>query len=250
MPIALVTGGAKRIGRCITEALANNGYDIALHYHTAKAEAEVTADIVRQCGRQVKNFAGDMTDIGMAQDLWQNVTQNFGVPCVYVNAASLFERDDMLNFSLDLWEKHIRIHCTTPLEITRLLAQDLPKTQTGSVVHLIDQRVERPNPDFFSYTASKMLCKSLTQLCAMSLAPHIRVNAISPGPVLQGARQTTEDFMRQADMTPLGLPVTPDSVAGAVLFLVQTPSITGQIITIDSGQSLDWRTSAFLKTVE
>jgi len=250
MPTAFITGGTKRIGRYIAKAFAEKGYDLILHDHS---DTSYRKAIKKDFPNKVDFVNANLLDPDAVHKLCDEISHISTVPDVIIHTASLFEKDKLQDFSRDTWDKHMHIHALVPLEIMQYFskkAENIQSTKKTSVIFLVDQRVNNPNPDFFSYTASKMLVNNLIQTSAMALCSHMRINGVSPGPTLKNTRQSQEDFDLQASMTPLAQAVSPDDIAQACLFLSETDSITGQIITIDSGQSLDWRTEAYIKVNE
>lgn len=250
MPTAFITGGTKRIGRYIAKAFATKGYDLILHDHSDMSYRDV---IEKDFPNKVHFVNANLLDADAVQKLCNEVSDICTVPDVIIHTASLFEKDRLQDFSRTIWDKHIHIHALAPLEMIQYFSNKAENTQNRkktSVIFLIDQRVNNPNPDFFSYTASKMLVSTLIQTSAMAVCSHMRINGVSPGPTLKNTRQSQEDFDLQARLTPLAQAVSPDDIAKACLFLSETDSITGQILTIDSGQSLDWRTEAYMRVNE
>ena len=164
----------------------------------------------------------------------------FGPIDVLVNNASLFERDEIDTVTRESWTRHMEVNLRAPFVLSQGFAAALPEGIEGNIVNLLDQRVLNLTPHFMSYTLSKSGLWTLTRSLALSLAPRIRVNGIAPGPVLPSARQSAEAFSKQARATPLKRAVAPEEIADSVLFVLRTPSLTGQLIALDSGQHLHW----------
>ncbi|MEM6602852.1 MAG: SDR family oxidoreductase [Pseudomonadota bacterium] len=247
MATALITGGTKRIGYHIAAYFAEKGYDLILHDHKKSAARENCLAQLEPKGVKIHFISADLTNQKVAQTFVEDITNHFAVPDVFIHTASLFENDNADNFMAENWHKNMMIHCYIPSDIIRhLVKHKIFKSAT----FLIDQRIKHPNPDFFTYTASKMLCGDLVKLLSLAHAPHVRINGISPGPTLRNSRQHETDFQMQANATPLGRAVDPKEIAMAAHFLAESSATTGEIITIDSGQSLDWRTESYLKVRE
>ncbi|MGE5538171.1 MAG: SDR family oxidoreductase [Gemmatimonas sp.] len=237
---ALVTGAAKRIGRAIALGLAEAGYAIAVHHLHSHAEAESLVAEIKARGGKAVALACDLADKAATETLLGNASAALGPIGVLVNSASVFERDEALSATRESWDRHMEANLRAPFVLTQALARALPHEAGGAVINLVDERVWNLTPHFVSYTVSKAALWTLTQTLALALAPRIRVNAIGPGPVLPSPRQSDEQFTRQWRGLPLKRPATPEEVASAVRFLLETPSITGQMIALDSGQHLGW----------
>ncbi len=227
-PLALVTGGARRVGATIVQTLQAAGYTVAVHANT-NARAGM--------------YRADLTCEDAARQMWHNVLQSHGVPQLLVCNAAVFEPDAAPYSNADLWQHNMQLHARIPTVLTELLAQHTPIGQHASAVWLLDQRVLRPNPRFLSYTASKMLAAAMVPLLAQALAPAVRVNGVAPGPTLSSPRQHAADFATQCAAVPLQHASTPQHIADGVLFLARNPSITGHVLPIDSGQHLCWQTA-------
>ncbi|MBX9700425.1 MAG: SDR family oxidoreductase [Acetobacteraceae bacterium] len=238
---ALVTGGAKRLGRAMAIALAEAGFDIALHYAASAAEAEETAAAIRALGRRAVTLRADLAHEAEVARLLPDAAAGLDGPLgVLVNNASVFERDEWHDASRASWDAHLEPNLRAPFVLAQAFAHALPKTAEGVVVNLLDQRVWSLTPHFVSYTVSKAGLWALTRTLALALAPRIRVNAIGPGPALPSRRQTPEQFARQAASVPLGHGTTPEEVARALLAILALPAMTGQMIALDGGQHLQW----------
>lgn len=236
----LVTGGAKRIGRTIVERLAADGWDVAIHYNGSGNAAEALATEIRRQGRNAVALGADLTDEDALRRLPRDARDGLGGLTAVVNNASVFKRDGLETEGREIWDLHMAIHIRAPYMLAEGLMRQLSDGATGAVVNLVDQRVLNPSRDFFSYTLSKMALWDQTQLLARAMAPRVRVNAVGPGPVLPSTRQSDADFARQARQTPLGHPVEPAEIAAAAAFLLDAPSVTGQIIAVDAGQHMNW----------
>ncbi len=235
---ALVTGASRRIGAALALAAAGAGYDVAVHARHG-ADAEHTAGEVRALGRRAAILTGDLAEPDTAAAL---VAAAPGPLTLLVNSASLFAADDIATLTaagLDAaWAANLR----APILLAQAFAAALPADRRGLIVNVLDQRVWRLNPLFFSYTISKGALWTATQTLAQALAPRIRVNGIGPGPVLASIHQNPEIFAAEAAATPLGAAVDPGEIAAALTYLIDAPSVTGQMIAVDGGQHLAWRT--------
>lgn len=236
----LVTGATRRIGRAIALALAEAGYAVALHHHQSPGETDELVAAIKAKGGRALALACDLTIEVETEKLIARATDALGPIGVLINNASVFERDEISNATRQSWDRHIETNLRAPFVLTQALARGLPASAGGAVVNLLDERVWNLTPHFVSYTISKAGLWTLTQTMALALAPRIRVNAIGPGPVLPSSRQNDESFTRQYRATPLARPASPEEIASTVRFLLDTPSITGQMIALDSGQHLGW----------
>jgi NAD(P)-dependent dehydrogenase (short-subunit alcohol dehydrogenase family) len=237
---ALVTGGAKRLGRAMALALAEAGFDVAVHYSASAAEAEATAADIAALGRRAITLRADLAREDQVAALLPGATAALGPIGVLVNNASTFERDEWHDATRESWDLHIEPNLRAPFVLAQGFAQALPAGHEGVVVNLLDQRVWSLTPHFVSYTVSKAGLWALTQSLALALAPRIRVNGIGPGPAMPSPRQTQEQFDRQCDSVPLKRGTSPGEVARALLAILAMPSMTGQMIALDGGQHMQW----------
>ncbi len=248
MKTALVTGGAKRIGAAIVRDLAQNGFNVAVHAASSTDAAESLTELALEHGVKACFVSGDLTDAKSTKQVFENAANTLGSIDLLVNNASIFENDSAESFDGQTWDKHFAIHLKAPA----ILANEMIKQQlsSGLIVNMIDQRVNRLNPNFFSYTLSKSALWTATQTMAQSFAPRIRVNAIGPGPTLANERQKQEDFEKQVKAIPMQQAPTLESFGRTVRYLYETPSITGQMIALDGGQHLAWETPDVVGIVE
>ncbi len=239
---ALVTGGAKRLGRAIALALAGAGFDLAIHHATSGAEAEATAEAIRALGRRAVTLRADLAEEAEVAPLLPAAAAGLGGPIgVLVNNASAFERDEWEDATRASWDGHIEPNLRAPFVLTQAFARALPAGAEGVVINLLDQRVWSLTPHFVSYTVSKAGLWALTRSLALALAPRrIRVNGIGPGPALPSPRQSEAQFARQCASVPLGRGTGPEEVARAALAILALPAMTGQMIALDGGQHLQW----------
>lgn len=242
-PAALVTGGARRIGREIALGLAGCGFDIALHFKGSEEDAEETASDIRALGRSVHIVEADLRDPGAATGIVAEAVKAFGGLGVVVNNASIFEKDDWQNASQESWAAHMAVNLESPFRITQAFGTSLPADRNGVVVNILDQRVFNLTPHFMSYTLSKSGLWTLTRTLALAMAPQVRVAAVGPGPTAPSARQSAEEFAAQCDIVPLKRRTEPAAIAKAVRFIVESPNLTGQMIALDGGEHLGWQQS-------
>jgi len=240
---ALVTGAGRRIGRALALEAARAGYDVAIHCRASTDEAEATAADARALGRRAALVRADLSDEGQARGLVAQASDALDSPVtLLVNSASAFEDDRVGDLSRQTWDLHLETNLRAPVVLAEAFAAALPEGSAGLVVNIIDQRVWRPNPQFFSYSLSKAGLWWATQTLAQALAPRIRVNAIGPGPVLPSVHQAPGEFEAEAAGTLLQRRATPDEVAAALRYLIDATSVTGQMIAVDGGQHLGWKT--------
>lgn len=239
--IALVTGGAKRIGKSIALRLAENGWSVAIHYRRSAAKAEAVAAEVRLRGGRAMTVAADLGNEAEVQGIIPQVTAGLGPVTLLVNNASVFEMDKADTVTRASWDKHMEANLRAPFVLSQDFARQLPEGEQGNIVNLLDQRVWKLTPYFISYTVAKMGLWTLTRTLALAYAPRIRVNGIGPGPTLPSPRQTEEQFAQQAAAMPLGHGATPQEIARGILYILSAPSMTGQMIALDGGEHLGWQ---------
>lgn len=237
---ALVTGAGKRIGRAIALALAEDGFDIAVHYGASRAAAEEIAAAITAKGRRAVALAADLKSERATLALLPAAVKALGPVTCLVNNASVFERDEALSVTRASWDAHLETNLRAPFVLMQEFARHLPDGASGAIVNIVDERVWNLTPHFVSYTVSKAGLWTLTQMMAMALAPRIRVNAIGPGPTLPSPRQSAEQFARQVASVPLQRGATPEEIAAAARFIVGAAAMTGQMIALDGGQHLGW----------
>lgn len=238
---ALVTGAGRRLGRAIALDLARCGWSVGVHYHASAAEALAVVAEIESKGGKAAAFAADLARSGAPEPLIESCIATLGPITCLINSAACFEWDDIETLDRDTWQAHLDVNLRAPIFLAQGLARRLPKGASGNIINVIDQKVLRLDPEFFSYTVAKSALWTATQLLAQALAPEIRVNAIAPGPVLPSLKQSEYEFARECHATLLGHGVDLDEVTAAVRFLLETPSVTGQMIALDSGQHLAWR---------
>lgn len=239
-PTALITGSARRIGRAIALDLARSGWQVCVHYRRSAEDAIRLVDEIRAVGGAGAAIAGDLASEADVERLIPACRAALGAPVCLINNASEFLVDTVATTTSETWDTHLDINLKAPVFLARALFLNLPDGVQGNVINIIDQRVWKLTPDFFSYTISKAGLWTATRTLAQALAPRVRVNAIGPGPVLKSIHQTEAEFAREAESTLLGRGPTPEEIAAAVRFILASPSLTGQMIALDGGQHLTW----------
>jgi NAD(P)-dependent dehydrogenase (short-subunit alcohol dehydrogenase family) len=235
---ALITGGAKRIGRALVIAAADAGFDVAIHVRTVDDEAETAAAEVRARGRKAAILTCDLRKESTTVALVGEAEAELGPITLLVNSASVFEEDAFSDMNRASWDAHMETNLRAPLVLAQTFARRLPASREGLIVNIVDQRVLKPAPGFFSYSLSKAALWDATQMLAQALAPRVRVNAIGPGPTLPSTYQDQAAFDAEARATPMRRPVPPGEIGQALRYLIDAPSVTGQMIAVDSGQHL------------
>lgn len=238
--VALVTGAAKRIGRVIALRLARHGYDVAIHYNGSAEDADNVCAEIRALGRNSACFSADLADRSAVDQLLPACASSLGAPSCLINNASLFVFDDPATMTSESWDRHLAVNLTAPVSLAQQFAKLQEADRAASIINIIDQRVLRPTPEFFSYAISKAALWDATRMLAQAFAPTVRVNAIGPGPVLANIHQSPDDFAAEAASTLLGRQTDPTEIADAVCFILDAPAMTGQMIALDSGQHLSW----------
>ncbi len=237
--IALITGAAKRLGKSMALALAEAGWDVAVHYHHSESEARATVDQIQHMGRAALALYADLASPAEAAALIPTCIARFGRPHCLINNASLFEFDDGQTFRTDVLERHMAINLGAPLTLSRQLYEahaegDVP----GVIINLLDQKLINLNPDFLSYTLSKAALETATRLLAQCYAPRLRVVGLAPGISLPSGTQTEADFAEAHHLTPLGHASFPEDIAQAAVYLASAHAVTGTTLYVDGGQHL------------
>ncbi|KFB10520.1 SDR family oxidoreductase [Nitratireductor basaltis] len=237
----LITGAAKRIGRAMALDLAASGFGVAVHYNGSHEAAEEVVREITSKGGRAAAVQADLSDSASAAGLVEEAKYALGPLSVVVNNASLFEEDSVHDFDDDGFDAHMAVHVKAPALITRSFARQLDG-KPGLVVNIIDERVWKLTPRYFTYTLSKAALWTATRTLAQALAPDIRVNAIGPGPTLPNQKQDDDGFRRQTEALLLERGPALKEFAATVEYLWRMPSITGQMIALDGGQHLAWQT--------
>jgi NAD(P)-dependent dehydrogenase (short-subunit alcohol dehydrogenase family) len=249
---ALVTGAATRLGRSMALYLGARGYDVAVHYATSEDLAVSLVEELARMGRKAIPLRADLLVESETQGLMARAISGLGGPLsVLVNNASVFEYDNIRTATRQSWDRHMESNLRAPFVLTQHLADQIPDplldemgepVAQGLVVNMIDQRVHKLTPEFMTYTLAKMGLWALTRTSAQGLAPRVRVNAIGPGPTLKGARQSEKHFAAQRRATILERGANPSDITAALGLFLDSPAVTGQILSVDGGQHLGWRT--------
>ncbi len=252
MTRALVTGAGKRLGRAMALELASRGHDVAVHYHSSEDGAKSTVAEIRAMGRSAVTLQADLLNEGEVAPLIPAAAAALGGPIsVLVNSASIFDYDTLKSATRKGWDRHFESNLRAPFVLTQALAAQVPDpvmddndepVAQGLVVNMIDQRVRKLTPEFMTYTLAKMGLWAFTQTAAQALAPRVRVNGIGPGPTLRASRQSEEHFAAQRAATVLGRGANVADITGALGYFLTAPAVTGQLICVDGGQHLGWRT--------
>ncbi|QBY02493.1 SDR family oxidoreductase [Rhodophyticola sp. CCM32] len=248
----LVTGAGKRLGRAMARAMAEMGHDVAVHYASSAADADETVAMITALGRKAVAVQADLLSEDETQALLPRAVEALGQPIhVLINNASIFEHDTLATATRESWDRHMGSNLRAPFVLTQALAAHVPDpvpdasgepVAQGLVVNMIDQRVRKLTPEFMTYTIAKMGLWAFTRTAAQALAPRVRVNAIGPGPTLQGGRQSAEHFAAQRAATVLERGVDAEDITAALRYLLTARVVTGQLICVDGGQHLGWQT--------
>ena len=238
-PLMLITGASRRIGAGLAESFAST-WRLALHCTRKNAAIEQLADKIKRHGGHVSLFAYDFRVDGQADRLITQVITSMGVPTCLINNASVFLKDHLAKDSADHWQDNMTVNAYAPLQIIRAFKRHVPNNHKACIINMTDQRVLNLTPFFTSYTLSKVSLSALTRLASLALAPHIRVNAIAPGPILANDNQSQEEFDQQCQRMPLRQGGSIHDISLAIEFFLQAKSVTGQTIAIDGGQHLGW----------
>ncbi len=237
----LVTGAGRRLGRTIALDLAARGWRVGIHYGASAADAlALVGDIARK-GGQAAAFAADLGRLDALEPLIAACAEALGPPTCLINNAARFAWDTLETLDGASWQAHLDVNLRAPVFLTKAFAKALPEESSGNVINLIDQKVLRPDPEYFSYTIAKAALWTATQTMAQALAPRIRVNAIAPGPVLKSEGQSQAEFELECRKTLLHRGVGAADLTAAIRFLLEAKSVTGQMIALDAGQHLAWR---------
>ncbi len=242
VPVALVTGGAKRLGRAISLKLAGAGYAVAIHCNASVDEAEALASEIAAAGGRACVVSAELVDPAAVDGILPVAAAELGPVTLLVNNASLFINDSVTAIDVPTWNRQFSVNIRAPSVLAGAMANALPEGVEGAIVNILDQRVWKLTPQFYSYTLSKAALWAATRTMAQAFAPRIRVNGVGPGPVLANEHDGEDLFLKEAAATPLGRPVSVDDIAEAVLYLARARSVTGQMIAVDSGQHIGWRT--------
>ena len=245
----IITGGATRIGAVIAKKLSSNKVEIVIHFNKSHAKAILLKKELEKSGAKIYLVKGNLNKEEDIKKIIKSSKKYLKYFDCLINNASMFENDKLENFSSESWDKHLNINLKAPALLTKEFAKNI-KGKNNNIINIIDQRVFKLTPFFFSYTLSKTGLYTLTKTSAMSLAPKIRVNGIAPGPTIKNKRQSKIHFKKQFSATPLRRQVEVEQICNAVDFFIKNDSITGQVIALDSGQSLNWQTPDVIRGKE
>ena len=237
----IITGGANRIGAAIAKKLSGPKVEIVIHYNKSKSKAEKLKKELSRNFTKVYLVKGDLSKETNLKKIVKFCKRKLKYFDCLINNASLFENDKLENFTTDSWGKHLRTNLRAPALLSKEFAKNI-RGKNNNIINIIDQRVFKLTPFFFSYTISKTGLYTLTKTSAISLAPNIRVNGIAPGPTLKNKRQSEKHFKKQYLATPLKRQVNVSEICNAVDFFIKNRSITGHVLAVDSGQNLNWQT--------
>ena len=237
----IITGAATRMGAAIAKKLSGPQVEIVIHYNKSKSSAEKLKKELIKNKTKVYLIKGDLSKENDLKKIVKFSKSKLKYFDCLINNASLFENDNLKNFTSKSWRQHLDVNLKAPAYLTKEFAKNI-RGKNNNIINIIDQRVFKLTPFFFSYTLSKTGLYTLTKTSAMSLSPNIRVNGIAPGPTIKNKRQTDKHFKKQYLATPLRKQVDVEEVCNAVDFFIKNSSITGQVLAIDSGQNLNWKT--------
>ena len=245
----IITGGAARIGASIAKSLAGHGIQITLHYNKSINEVKNLAKELESLGSEVFLIRADLSLMSQTKKIIPFAYKMMkGLDCL-INNASVFEKDDLIDFNEKSFNKHMAINLQAPAKLTQDFKKYL-KSKEGNIINIIDQRIFKLTPFFFSYTLSKTGLQTLTKTSAMKLAPNIRVNGVAPGPTIKNKRQTNKHFKKQWKSLILKNKVDPKNICETIKYFIKNDNVTGQIISVDGGQSLAWQTPDIINTKE
>lgn len=252
MTRALVTGAGIRLGRAMALYLAQRGMNVAVHHASSGASASETVSEIQSMGRTAASLQADLLDEAQVEALLPRAAEALGGPITcLVNNASIFEYDNIHTATRQSWDRHMDSNLRAPFVLTQAMAKQglEPETDeqgepvaTGLIVNMVDMRVRKLTPEFMSYTIAKMGLWALTRTAAQALTPAIRVNAIGPGPTLQGHRQSVQHFKAQRENTILERGANPSDITAALGYFLDAHAVTGQLLCVDGGQHLGWQT--------
>jgi len=236
-PGVLVTGSAQRIGRAVAVELGRLGWHVAVHYRSSRSQAEDTCQEIQRHGGVAEAVSGDLVENGVGK-LHAFAVEAVGPLGLLINNASIYEGDDAADLTAESWSRHQTVNALAPVLLGQAFVAGLPAGKRGNIINIIDSRVLTNRPRYLSYSVSKSTLWTATRLLARELAPNVRVNAIGPGPTLPEAGQSEEDFVDRCRQLPLEHGACPGDLANAIRFILETPSLTGQLLALDGGDHL------------
>ena len=237
----LVTGGAKRLGALLCRSFAQAGWEVWCHYQQSGVHAHALVDALRSAGFAAYAVQADLASEGQRLQMVEQIVAQSGPLHCLVNNASLFEEDGAAALDVDQMRRQLEVNLLAPLSLSALMAQRLPPDAAAgdcSIIHVLDQKVFNLNPDYFSYTVSKLALERSVALQAQALAPQLRVCGVAPGLMYVSGAQTQENFERSGKVNLMQTALDPQRVAQAVVFLAENPCITGTTLCVDNGQHL------------
>lgn len=245
--VALVTGASHRIGRHIALDLASHGWSVGVHYNDSQEAADEVVALIEKGGGRAFALSADLDNETETRELLPAVAAKLGPLTLLVNNASAFDPDSLQSLGdpiegMKQYHQQMQVNLTAPLMLSQALVAQLPSETEGNVINILDQKVWRLTPYYMSYTLAKSALWTATKTLAQALAPDVRVNAIGPGPILPNKRQSEAEFRDQCSKLPLKRCSTPDEIARTIRFLIDMPSMTGQMIALDGGRHLAWNT--------
>lgn len=237
----LITGGGARVGAALAKGLAEDGWAVVIHHFRSADKADALVSEIKTAGGKAYKVHGNLSVPQECDTLVERAAEVAGSPITaLINNAATFNEDTAEDFSRASYDFHMDANLRAPLLLSQQFARQVE--EGGVIINMIDQRVLKPNPKYFTYTLSKAALHWATTTLAQALAPKVRVNAIGPGPVLQNNSQSNEEFNKEASETLLGHGSPPDTLLQAVRYLLEAGSVTGQFLAVDSGQHLRWET--------
>lgn len=240
----LITGAGARVGKALAEGLDQDGWAVALHYNRSKDPAETVAETIRAAGGTAATVHADLSDRHALAELVPAAAEALDRPLTaLINNASTFQDDAVIDMTHESWDFHMDANLRAPCFLAQAFANALPEGAQGAIVNIVDQRVKKPTPQFFSYAISKAGLAWATVTMAQALAPRIRVNAVGPGPTLRNPRQDEASWSQQLDATVLKTGSPPDQILAGVRYLLSASAVTGQVLLVDGGQHLAWKTA-------
>lgn len=243
----LITGGSARIGKALSLGLAKYGWTIVIHFRQSGNQAKQLAQSINKTGGHAVTVGGNLNIPAELDSLVDRAAETAGMPITaLINNASTFEQDSAHDFSHALFDHHMDVNVRAPLRLAQAFAAQIPSGETGAIINMIDQRVLKPNPLYFTYSLSKAALYWCTKTLAQSLAPTVRVNGIGPGPTLKNKDQSETEFASESASTLLGQSSSPSAIVDAARYLLSAESVTGQMLAVDSGQHLTWKTQDLL----
>ena len=230
---ALITGGAQRIGREIALTLARSGCHILVHYHRSAAEAEALCAEIRLLGAEAWTIAADFADPAASETLFARALERVGTVDILVNNAAIFPLDSLETMQFEHWLDNMRVNAWVPFMLGRELYR---RAGQGKIINLLDSSLQGYDWKHVSYMLSKQALELLTRMMALEFAPRVTVNAVAPGLILPPPGRSTDYLERMKEHVPLKAHGNPQGVAEAMLFLLQSEYVTGDIIYVDGGR--------------